>query len=51
VVGLANGALVEVQGTAEGQTFNRDELNDMIDLAQKGILELAAAQNRVLGLG
>jgi ribonuclease PH len=51
VVGLANGALVEVQGTAEGQTFSRDELNDMIDLAQKGILELAAAQNRVLGLG
>ncbi|HIA00770.1 MAG TPA: ribonuclease PH [Myxococcales bacterium] len=50
VVAMADGALVEVQGTAEGQTFSRDELNTMLDLAQKGITDLAAAQRRVLGL-
>jgi ribonuclease PH len=34
------GEFVEVQGTAEGQTFNRQALNSLLDLAQKGIAEL-----------
>lgn len=34
------GEFVEVQGTAEGQTFNRQALNNLLDLAQKGIAEL-----------
>ena len=36
--------LVEVQGSAEGATFSRDELNKLMDLAEKGISELVEAQ-------
>jgi len=36
--------LVEVQGTAEGQAFRRQELDRMIDAALKGIAELKAHQ-------
>ncbi|HWY24453.1 MAG TPA: ribonuclease PH [Nevskia sp.] len=42
------GQFVEVQGTAEGHAFRRDELNAMLDLAAKGIAELAAAQRAAL---
>ena len=42
------GQFVEVQGTAEGHAFRRDELNAMLDLAAKGITELAAAQRAAL---
>jgi ribonuclease PH len=40
--------LVEVQGTAEGQTFKVDDLNKMVGLAQKGCRELFAAQAKIL---
>jgi len=40
-----SGAFVEIQGTAEQQPFTRDELNDLMDLAQKGIIELVEKQN------
>jgi ribonuclease PH len=40
--------LVEVQGTAEGVTFNRQELNAMLDLAQQGIQQLIALQKAAL---
>ena len=36
--------LVEVQGSAEGATFSRAELNTLMDLAEGGINALAAAQ-------
>lgn len=39
---------VEVQGTAEGATFSRDELNALLDLAGKGIAEIIALQNATL---
>ncbi len=42
------GAFVEVQGTAEGHAFRRDELNAMLDLADKGITELMAKQREAL---
>lgn len=42
--------LVEVQGTAEGATFSREELNAMLDLAQQGIQELITLQKTVLAL-
>ena len=42
------GQFVEVQGTAEGHAFRREELNTMLDLAAKGIAELAAAQRAAL---
>ena len=32
--------MVEVQGTAEGQNFTREELNTLLDLAEKGNREL-----------
>ena len=40
--------LVEVQGTAEGVTFDRQELNAMMDLAQQGIQQLIAFQKAAL---
>ncbi len=40
--------LVEVQGTAEGVTFDRQELNAMLDLAQQGIQQLIAMQKAAL---
>ncbi len=48
VVMLGNDSLIEVQGTAEGVAFSRDELNRLLDLAQKGIRELMAAQRAAL---
>ncbi len=38
------GGLVEIQGSAEGATFSRDEFNTLMDLAEKGVSELVAAQ-------
>ena len=36
--------LIEVQMSAEGATYTRDQMNQMLDLAEKGIAELVAAQ-------
>ncbi len=41
---MAGDRLVEVQGTAEGATFDRAGLDALLDLAEKGIGELAALQ-------
>ncbi|MCP1727978.1 ribonuclease PH [Natronospira proteinivora] len=38
------GAFIEVQGTAEGHAFRRDELDEMLRLAEIGIKELQAHQ-------
>ncbi|MDE0067983.1 MAG: ribonuclease PH [Acidimicrobiaceae bacterium] len=48
VVMTGDGALIEVQGTAEGNAFSRDELTAMLDLAAKGIAEINQAQRAVL---
>ena len=48
VVMTGNLGLVEVQGTAEGATFDRQELNAMLDLAQQGIQQLIALQKAAL---
>jgi len=42
------GGFIEVQGTAEGHAFRQDELNAMLDLAQKGITELIQTQQKAL---
>jgi ribonuclease PH len=42
------GGVIEVQGTAEGVTFSRAEMNAMMDLAEKGIAELIEAQRAAL---
>jgi ribonuclease PH len=39
------GDFIEVQGTAEGHPFSHDELNQMLDLARKGITELFGHQD------
>ena len=36
--------LIEVQMSAEGSTFSRDQMNQLMDLAEKGVGELVAAQ-------
>lgn len=43
-----SGAFVELQGTAEHRPFTRQELNELIDLAEKGNRELQAAQRAAL---
>ena len=48
VVMTGSGGLVEVQGTAEGAPFSRKEMEAMLDLAQKGIAQLVAAQRAAL---
>ena len=49
VVMLEPASFVEVQGTGEHGTFNRDELGTMLDLAQDGIGQLFRAQRAALG--
>ncbi len=44
------GEFVEVQGTAEGVAFSRDEINTMLDYAKKGIDELIDLQRQALEL-
>ena len=48
VVGDESGKLIEVQGTAEKGTFDRKQLDAMLDLAAIGLQQLAAAQRKVL---
>ncbi len=48
VVGSEDGALVEVQGTAEGDPFSRREMDRMLDLALLGLQDLFAAQASAL---
>jgi ribonuclease PH len=48
VVMTGEGAFVEVQGTAEGQPFDRRLLEQLLDLATKGCAELSAHQSQAL---
>jgi ribonuclease PH len=50
VVMTGAGRFVEVQGTAEGVPFAREQMDAMLALAEKGIRELIARQKSVLGL-
>ena len=49
VVMQESGDFVEIQGTGEHGLFGREELNEMLDVAQKGCRELIAAQKAALG--
>jgi ribonuclease PH len=42
------GGFIELQGTAEGHAFRRDELDALLALAGKGTNELFAAQQAAL---
>lgn len=48
LVALESGGLVEVQGTAEGRSFDRSQLDELLNLGLDGIQELSALQRRVL---
>jgi len=41
---LGNGQMIEVQMSAEGSTYSRDQMNTLLDLADKGVAELMATQ-------
>ncbi|KAG1247928.1 hypothetical protein G6F68_013997 [Rhizopus microsporus] len=45
------GGFIELQGTAEGHAFRRDELDALLGLAEKGVRELLAAQQAALKRG
>jgi ribonuclease PH len=49
VVMTGRGEFVEIQGTAEGKTFSRQDLDELLALAQKGIEELIALQRNIIG--
>jgi ribonuclease PH len=49
IVMTGAGEFVEVQGTAEGRTFSRDQLDSLLGLAARGIDRLTALQRETLG--
>ncbi len=48
VIMTGQGGIVEVQGTAEGEPFSREQMNMLMDLAQMGIRQLVAEQQSAL---
>ena len=50
IVMTGKGKLIEVQGTAEGEPFSLKQMNNMIELAKKGMKKIFAAQNKILNL-
>jgi len=48
VVMLGNGHFVEVQGTAEGHPFTREEMDTLLELAKNGIAQLVEKQRAAL---
>ncbi|MCT8137465.1 ribonuclease PH [Anaerobacillus sp. CMMVII] len=49
VIMTGNGQFVELQGTGEEATFSREQLNQLLDLAHKGINELFIEQRKAIG--
>ena len=50
IVATEAGRFIEVQGTAEGHPFRREELDELLELALVGIGELVGAQKAALGI-
>jgi ribonuclease PH len=50
VVMTGSGRFVEVQGTAEGLAFTREELDQLLKLAESGIAEIIAAQQEMVSV-
>jgi ribonuclease PH len=48
VVMTGKGGIVEIQGTAEGEPFSREQMSVLVDLATMGIRQLVAAQESAL---
>ena len=49
VIKTADGRFIEVQGTAEGQPFDRATLDMLLELADKGIRDLIGFQKEIVG--
>ena len=49
IVKTGDGRFIEVQGTAEGPPFERQALDDLMELADRGIQELIALQRTIVG--
>jgi ribonuclease PH len=49
IVMTRSGGFVEIQGTAEGEPFNREAMQKMTDLAEHGIQQLLTLQQHALG--
>ena len=45
---MSNQQLIEVQMSAEGSTYSRNQINQLLDLAEKGVSELVTAQNNAI---
>ena len=48
IVMTGSGKFIEIQGTAEGEAFTRDELNNLIGMAEQGIKQLTIIQNSLI---
>jgi ribonuclease PH len=48
VVMTGQGQFVEIQGTAEGDPFSQETLNQLLILAQKGIKDIISIQRKIL---
>ena len=48
VVMTDQGKFIEIQGTAEGEAFSKEEMSNMLSLAEKGIVELIGLQKQAL---
>lgn len=49
IVMRASGDFIEIQGTAEGLPFSREQMNAAVDLAKSGIEEIFDVQRKALG--
>jgi ribonuclease PH len=49
VVMMGSGGFVEIQGTAEGKPFDRKLLEELLDLASKGCVDLSKLQRQAVG--
>lgn len=50
IVGTDTGRFVEIQGTGEEYTFDREQLNTLLELGQKGLNGLFAEQQRIASI-
>jgi ribonuclease PH len=48
IVCTGSGKFIEIQGTAERAPFNRDQMNEMLELAEQGINQLFTIQRYAL---
>ena len=49
IVMTGTGKLVEIQGTAEGKTFTRKDLDKLLNMAQSGIKSVIKLEKKLIG--